>query len=163
MDTDSPSAAYTATKVARTSKSAVSRVSKPAAGATAARPADWEVGDTAGLETCATRRCALPPHSKILAAHDDSDVLQCKEHGDTTSFLCVPYVLSRPILCQENKDLHNCSTEGKAGSTMFDTNCANYRQRHARQFAKLASRPYPCLSAYSGVAATRLYAGSIRG
>jgi hypothetical protein len=32
-----------------------SRVSKPAACATAARPADWEVGDTAGLETCATR------------------------------------------------------------------------------------------------------------
>src|SRR5208282_570755 len=126
MDTDGPSAAYAATtdesrkrtqrgvaatKVARTSKSAVSRVSKPAAGATAARPADWEVGDTAGLETCATRRCALPPHSKILAAHDDSDVLQCKEPGDTTSFLCVPYVLSRPILCQENKDLHNCSTD----------------------------------------------------
>src|SRR5208283_486495 len=185
MDTDGPSAAYAATtdesrkrtqrgvaatKVARTSKSAVSRVSKPAAGATAARPADWEVGDTAGLETCATRRCALPPHSKILAAHDDSDVLQCKEPGDTTSFLCVPYVLSRPILCQENKDLHNCSTEGKAGSTMFDTNCANYRQRNARQFAKLASakpgfasRPYRGLAAYSGVAATRLYAGSIRG
>jgi hypothetical protein len=45
-----------ASKVARTSKSAVSRVSKPAACATAARPADCKVGDTAGLETCATCR-----------------------------------------------------------------------------------------------------------
>jgi len=51
------------TKVAQTSKSVYpesirgwSRVAKPAACATAARPADWEVGDTAGLETCATRR-----------------------------------------------------------------------------------------------------------
>jgi hypothetical protein len=34
-----------------------------------------------------------------------------KEHRDTTSFLCVPCVLSRSILCQENKDLHNCSTD----------------------------------------------------
>jgi hypothetical protein len=52
-----------AAKVAQTSKSVYpesirgwSRVSKPAACAIAARPADWEVGDTAGLETCATRR-----------------------------------------------------------------------------------------------------------
>jgi hypothetical protein len=44
-----------ASKVARTSKSAVSRVSQPAACAIAVHPADWEVGDTAGLETCATR------------------------------------------------------------------------------------------------------------
>jgi hypothetical protein len=44
-----------ATKVARTSKSAVSRVSKPAAGTTAVGLADLEVGDTAGLETCATK------------------------------------------------------------------------------------------------------------
>jgi hypothetical protein len=43
------------TKVARTSKSAVSRVSKPAAGTTAVGLADLEVGDTAGLETCATK------------------------------------------------------------------------------------------------------------
>jgi hypothetical protein len=33
----------------------VSRVSKPAAGTTAVCPADLEVGDTAGLETCATK------------------------------------------------------------------------------------------------------------
>ena len=48
-----------AAKVAWTFKSAVSRVSQPAADATAARPADWEVGDTAGLSRragCATRR-----------------------------------------------------------------------------------------------------------
>lgn len=47
-----------ASKVARTSKSAVSRVSQPAACATAVHPADWEVGDTAGLSRragCATR------------------------------------------------------------------------------------------------------------
>src|SRR4051794_5143783 len=46
--------------VAQTSKSAVSQVSKPANpvvlehGSNLARPADLEVGDTAGLETCAT-------------------------------------------------------------------------------------------------------------
>jgi hypothetical protein len=45
-----------AIKVAQTSKSAVSRVSKPAACAIAARHADLEVGDIAGLETCATRQ-----------------------------------------------------------------------------------------------------------
>jgi hypothetical protein len=44
-----------ATKVAQTSKSAVSRVSKPAAGTAAVGLADLEVGDTAGLETCATK------------------------------------------------------------------------------------------------------------
>jgi hypothetical protein len=54
-----------ATKVARTSKSAVSRVSKPAAGMAAVGLADLEVGDTAGLETCATKfagRCLENPH-----------------------------------------------------------------------------------------------------
>jgi len=41
--------------VAQTSESAVSRVSKPAdATPTLRRPADSEIGDTAGLETCAT-------------------------------------------------------------------------------------------------------------
>jgi hypothetical protein len=49
------SKAATKTKVARTSKSAVSRVSKPAAGTAAVGLADLEVGDTAGLETCATK------------------------------------------------------------------------------------------------------------
>ena len=44
-------------EVAQTSKSAVSRVSKPANHASS-HPADLEIGDTAGLETCATpRRC----------------------------------------------------------------------------------------------------------
>ena len=51
--------------VAQPSKPAVSQVSKPAAGGiigcarAVARPADLEVGDTAGLETCATRKGAL--------------------------------------------------------------------------------------------------------
>jgi hypothetical protein len=51
-------------EVAQTSQSAVSRVSKPAGGpnlptpATMPRLADMEIGDTAGLETCAT---SLPP------------------------------------------------------------------------------------------------------
>jgi multidrug efflux pump subunit AcrB len=40
--------------VAQTSKSAVSRISKSADAASAPRAADLEVGDTAGLETCAT-------------------------------------------------------------------------------------------------------------
>jgi hypothetical protein len=40
--------------VAQTSKFAVSRVSKPAARPNAERPADLKIGDTAGLETCAT-------------------------------------------------------------------------------------------------------------
>ena len=56
-------------RVAQTSKSAVSRVSKPAGRSTSdahtggGRAADLEVGDTAGLETCATttkRDLALP-------------------------------------------------------------------------------------------------------
>jgi hypothetical protein len=42
--------------VAQTSKSAVSQVSKPAQGRCGAiqQSADMDVGDTAGLETCAT-------------------------------------------------------------------------------------------------------------
>jgi len=40
--------------VAQTSKSAVSRISKSADFRTFPSPADLEVGDTAGLETCAT-------------------------------------------------------------------------------------------------------------
>jgi hypothetical protein len=40
--------------VAQTSKSAVSRVSKPADATQWRHPADLEIGDTAGLETCAT-------------------------------------------------------------------------------------------------------------
>jgi hypothetical protein len=40
--------------VAQTSKSAVSQVSKPANGPPVRRPADLEIGDTAGWETCAT-------------------------------------------------------------------------------------------------------------
>ena len=43
-----------ATEVAQTSKSAVSWVSKPANRAPLPGPADLEIGDTAGLETCAT-------------------------------------------------------------------------------------------------------------
>ena len=41
-------------RVAQTSKSAVSRVSKPAGTPPFQRSADLEIGDTAGLETCAT-------------------------------------------------------------------------------------------------------------
>jgi hypothetical protein len=50
--------------VAQTSKSAVSRISKSASAANSGgarkfgHPADWEVGDTAGLETCATAQAA---------------------------------------------------------------------------------------------------------
>jgi type I restriction enzyme M protein len=60
--------------VAQVSKPAVSRVSKPADATTGrgakqfGRPADLEVGDTAGLETCATKACA--GQSKILKATD---------------------------------------------------------------------------------------------
>ena len=53
-------------------------------------------------------------------------------------------------------------TEEKERSTMFDTNCANYRQLNSRQFAKFASRPYPSRSAGSVVKekALRLSASS---
>ena len=47
----------------------------------------------------------LAPQPQMRAAKER------KEHRDTTSFLCVPCVLSRSILCQENKDLHDCSTD----------------------------------------------------
>jgi topoisomerase-4 subunit B len=43
-------------KVAQTSKSAVSQISKSASRSDSSRAADSEVGDTAGLETCATAR-----------------------------------------------------------------------------------------------------------
>jgi hypothetical protein len=46
--------------VAQVSKPAVSRVSKPATISHCVPPADLEVGDTAGLETCAT---LMPPTS----------------------------------------------------------------------------------------------------
>ncbi len=51
--------------VAQTSKSAVSRVSKPARAATDQRPADLEIGDTAGLETCATPSLIIAPASLL--------------------------------------------------------------------------------------------------
>jgi len=41
--------------VPQTSKSAVSRVSKPADAAHSRRPANLEIGDTAGLEICGTQ------------------------------------------------------------------------------------------------------------
>jgi hypothetical protein len=41
----------TGNPVAQTSKSAVARVSKPADATPLQRPADLEIGDTAGLET----------------------------------------------------------------------------------------------------------------
>ena len=44
----------TEANVAQTSKSAVSQVAKPATPPPLSRPADLEIGDTAGLETCAT-------------------------------------------------------------------------------------------------------------
>ena len=37
-------------------------------------------------------------------------------------------------------------TDWKERGTMLDTNVANYRQLYSRQFAKFASRPYPCPS-----------------
>jgi formylglycine-generating enzyme required for sulfatase activity len=46
--------AQTVTTVAQTSKSAVSQVSKPAGVRKSGPPADLEIGDTAGLETCVT-------------------------------------------------------------------------------------------------------------
>ncbi len=50
--------------VAQTSKSAVSRVSNPQAQRIPA-PCRLEVGDTAGLETCATNSCALPNGGRV--------------------------------------------------------------------------------------------------
>ncbi len=57
-----------ANPVAQTSKSAVSRVSKPADAAPVRRFADLEIGDTAGLETCATRFCLRPPIQRNIRA-----------------------------------------------------------------------------------------------
>jgi hypothetical protein len=45
---------FTDNPVPQTSKSAVSRVSKPADTSTCQQSADLEIGDTAGLETCGT-------------------------------------------------------------------------------------------------------------
>jgi len=45
---------FTRNPVPQTSKSAVSRVSKPADATDFRRPADLEIGDPAGLETCDT-------------------------------------------------------------------------------------------------------------
>jgi hypothetical protein len=45
---------FTGHPVAQTSKSAVSQVSKPANVPLVRHPADLEIGDTAGWETCAT-------------------------------------------------------------------------------------------------------------
>jgi hypothetical protein len=74
-----------ATEVARTSKSAVSRVSKPAASTAAVGLADWEVGDTAGLETCATKsggHC-LEKSSRLVTILTDSSAknLTADKHG----------------------------------------------------------------------------------
>ncbi len=63
----------TANPVAQTSKSAVARVSKPADIAPVRRSADLEIGDTAGLETCATtvlRASAQDPSAPGLAGFD---------------------------------------------------------------------------------------------
>src|SRR5947209_14697168 len=63
-----PAALPSAEGVAQASKPAVSRVSKPAnrfqhqARHRIPRPADLEVGDTAGLETCATHEAAPVRH-----------------------------------------------------------------------------------------------------
>lgn len=63
--------------VAQTSKSAVSQVSKPATPQISQQPADLEVGDTAGLEACATgelelfqsgKRAGGPPAPAFAAA-----------------------------------------------------------------------------------------------
>ena len=45
--------------------------------------------------------------------------------------------------CFYNHRWTQMDTDGKDGSTVFDANCANYRQLNSRQFAKFASRPYP--------------------
>src|SRR5688572_29815117 len=50
------------------------------------------------------------------------------ERRDTTSFLCVPCVLLRPILRQENKDLRSCSTDEKQRLTRIARISANLRQ-----------------------------------
>ena len=54
--------------VAQTSKSAVSRASKPACLSEAGASADLEIGGTAGLETCATgaaRKPAQPAENRL--------------------------------------------------------------------------------------------------
>ena len=72
--------------VAQTSESAVSQVSQPAGACLVARPADFEVGDTAGLETCVTLTGA--PSDKRRAA-SASEVLELVRQ------LCVPLEAGR--------------------------------------------------------------------
>src|SRR5947209_16882496 len=73
MDKVRPAALPSADGVAQVSKPAVSRVSKPAnrcqhqARRRIPRPADLEVGDTAGLETCATDEA--DPGARTLSMH----------------------------------------------------------------------------------------------
>jgi len=56
----------TTTNVPQTSKSAVSQVSKPAERADQRRAADWEIGDTAGLETGGTLQSPTAPSATAL-------------------------------------------------------------------------------------------------
>jgi hypothetical protein len=60
---------FTGDLVAQTSKSAVSRVSKPADAAPWRHPADLEIGDTAGWETCATP--VLPSSANAIMKYPD--------------------------------------------------------------------------------------------
>ena len=68
--------------VAQASQPAVSRVSKPASAGTIPAapkrrgPADWEVGDTAGSETCATKNGA-PISEFLFKEHYKDGTLSC--------------------------------------------------------------------------------------
>jgi len=64
------SVARTPSTVALTAKSAVSQVSKPARLQNVGRPADLEIGDTAGLETCATSLRQLTGEQPDVDSYD---------------------------------------------------------------------------------------------
>jgi len=84
------SAADAATKVAQTSKSAVSRVSQPAASTAAVGLADLEIGDTAGLETCATKsggHC-LEKSSRLVTILTDSSTCIFPDFAGKKRFAC---------------------------------------------------------------------------
>ncbi|HEY3760644.1 MAG TPA: hypothetical protein VGN23_02750 [Verrucomicrobiae bacterium] len=61
--------------VAQTSKSAVSRISQSAGFPMFSRPADLEVGDTAGWETCATSFAEISERVESVCCDGDATPL----------------------------------------------------------------------------------------
>ena len=83
------------------------------------------------------------PRSEIFA--------ECDDFGRWHSF-------PGRFLPRMDTDSHGSERRG----TMPDTNCANFRQFNSRQFAKFASRLYPCSSASSAVSTSEVGLKTLR-